>query len=294
MEDYELTLFDRIQVIKQIIEKQGEEQFYISFSGGKDSTILHHLIDMALPGNKIPRVFIDTGIEYNAIIEFVKGLAESDERFQIIKPSKPIKAMLEKNGYPFKSKEHSVKIGQWQKGSRAPNIIKYKEGERFACPKQLLYQFGEDFKIKLSASCCTNLKKRPVAKWEKANDRHIAIIGIRMGEGGQRANHKGCIVTKGGRLTRFKPLNPVSEGFEEWFIKKFGIRLCKLYYPPFNFKRTGCKGCPYALALQEQLTIMERYFPNERKQCEYIWKPVYDEYRRIGYRLDSSEQLLLF
>ena len=21
--------------------------------------------------------------------------------------------------------------------------------------------------------------------------------------------------------------------------------------------------------------------PNERKQCEYIWKPVYDEYRRL-------------
>lgn len=64
MEDYELTLFDRLNAIRDTINKYGEENFYLSFSGGKDSTVLHHLIDMALPNNKIPRVFINTGIEY--------------------------------------------------------------------------------------------------------------------------------------------------------------------------------------------------------------------------------------
>ncbi len=295
MEDYELTLFDRIEVIKQIINKHGEENFYISFSGGKDSTVLHHLVDMALPGNHIPRVFIDTGIEYNAIREFVKDLASTDERFQIIKPSQPIKALLERNGYPFKSKEHSLKVGMYQKGSRAKNIIAYKDGNgRFSCPKMLLYQFGEDFKLKLSSECCLNLKKKPVHKWEKANNRNIAIIGIRMEEGGQRKNHKGCIIVKGGKLTRFKPLNPVSDAFEDWFIAKYQIKLCKLYYPPYNFKRTGCKGCPFSLDLQEQLTTMYLYMPAEREQCEIIWKPVYEEYRRIGFRLDEFEQLKLF
>jgi hypothetical protein len=49
------------------------------------------------------------------------------------------------------------------------------------------------------------------------------------------------------------------------------------------------KGCPFALKLQEELDKMEEYFPNERKQCEIIWKPVYDEYRRIGYRLKESK-----
>ena len=60
--DNELILFDRLEVIKQTINKYGEENFYISFSGGKDSTILHYLVDMALPYNKIPRVFSNTGI----------------------------------------------------------------------------------------------------------------------------------------------------------------------------------------------------------------------------------------
>ena len=56
------------------IKKYGEENFAISFSGGKDSTVLHYLVDMAIPGNKIPRVFINTGIEYSHIVNFVNEL----------------------------------------------------------------------------------------------------------------------------------------------------------------------------------------------------------------------------
>lgn len=95
-------------------------------------------------------------------------------------------------------------------------------------------------------------------------------------------------------MEKFNPLFPVSEEFEEWLIEREHIKLCKLYYPPFSFKRTGCKGCPFALDLEEQLETMERCLPAERKQCEIIWKPVYDEYRRIGYRLKKDEQLKLF
>lgn len=72
MTENEFLLQDRLGVIRDTINKYGEENFYISFSGGKDSTVVHHLVDMALPGNKIPRVFINTGIEYNMIVEFVR------------------------------------------------------------------------------------------------------------------------------------------------------------------------------------------------------------------------------
>ena len=41
---------------------------------------------------------------------------------------------------------------------------------------------------------------------------------------------------------------------------------------------------------QKQLDIMEELLPNEKKQCELIWKPVYDEYRRIDYRLRKEEK----
>ena len=72
MTENEFLLQDRLNVIRDTINKYGEENFYLSFSGGKDSTVVHHLLDMAIPGNRIPRVFINTGIEYNAIVEFAR------------------------------------------------------------------------------------------------------------------------------------------------------------------------------------------------------------------------------
>lgn len=72
MTDNEFLLHDRLTKIKSVIGKYGEENFSISFSCGKDSTVLSSLIDMALPGNKIPRVYANTGIEYRLILDFVE------------------------------------------------------------------------------------------------------------------------------------------------------------------------------------------------------------------------------
>ena len=112
--DNELLLFDRIQVIQATNQKFDlEHNAYLSFSGGKDSTILHYLLDKALPNNRIPRVFIDTGIEYTMIRQFVLNLAKNDDRFVILKPTQPIKQTLEKYGYPFKSKEFSGRVSEY-------------------------------------------------------------------------------------------------------------------------------------------------------------------------------------
>lgn len=291
MEDYELTLFDRIEVIKTTNNKYDlEHNAYLSFSGGKDSTVLHYLLDIALPNNQIPRVYIDTGIEYNMIRDFVLKMAENDKRIVIIKPTVPIKQMLEEKGYPFKSKEHSLRVNQFNKGTNAKFIHKYMRltdyNGLYVCPKKLLYQFEERGKYNYSNLCCTELKKKPVHQWEKENNRKIAITGMRNDEGGNR-KRLGCIITDSHtkKVIKFHPLIKINEEWENEFITHENIRLCELYYPPYNFKRTGCKGCPYSLDLEHQLTIMEQLLPIERKQCEIIWKPVYDEYRRIGYRL---------
>ena len=58
--DNEFLLQDRIQKIQQVINQYGEDNFAISFSGGKDSTVLSALIDIALPDNKIPRLYANT------------------------------------------------------------------------------------------------------------------------------------------------------------------------------------------------------------------------------------------
>ena len=108
-------------------------------------------------------------------------------------------------------------------------------------------------------------------------------------EGGRRSSAV-CLAFIRGILNRFQPLVAITKEWEEWFINKYDIKICDIYKPPYNFKRTGCKGCPFAIKLQEELEILEKYFPNERKQCETIWRPVYDEYRRLNYRLRGDKK----
>lgn len=289
--DYAWILQNRIFRIFNVITEYGEENFFLSFSGGKDSVVLHNLIDMAVPGNKIPRVYADTGFEYQDIREFVMDMAETDERIKIIKPTRSIRKTLEEEGYPFKSKEHSERVAMYQRSGERIWIKKYLSGEYFAkCPNVLRYQFTNDFHLKISDKCCLRLKEDPLRKWQKETGIPYSIVGLMKEEGGRRMTAK-CLAFSGDKLKSFHPLVPVTKEWEDWFIDRYNIKLCRLYYPPFNFIRTGCKGCPFAQDLQNQLEIMAQYLPSEREQCEIIWKPVYEEYRRLGYRLKQYEQL---
>ncbi len=106
--EYDFILEDRIAKIKSINEQYDlEHNAYISFSGGKDSVVLSNLIDLALPNNQIPRIYFNTGIEYKMMLDYVKELSNNDTRIKIINSGVNIKKMLEENGYPFKSKQHS-------------------------------------------------------------------------------------------------------------------------------------------------------------------------------------------
>lgn len=295
MTDNEFLLQDRLQKIKQIIGKYGENNFYVSFSGGKDSTVLSALLDMAVPGNKIPRVFANTGIEYRLILDFVKRVKEKDHLWElvILKPTVPIKSMLEKDGYPFKSKQHSEVCRRYRQNPDSEWVKKYVSGyykwSTNKCPKVLQYQFDKDFNgLKISDVCCKKMKEKPLETWAKNNKKSYSILGLMKEEGGRRQSAK-CLAFKGDKLWHFQPLVAITLAWENWFIDAYNIDICEIYKPPYNFERTGCKGCPFALNLQKELDTLEKFFPVERKQCEAIWRPVYDEYRRLGYRLKKKE-----
>lgn len=299
MTDNELILDDRLRKIKQVVSIYGEKNFYVSFSGGKDSTVVHTLIDMAIPNNKIPRVYVDTGIELNIVRDFVLSLSKKDNRFMIIKPKTPIKEMLEKEGYPFKSKYHSKIVNTYNSIGidRSETVKNYlglqlpKSGvvrwSQHLCPKILRYQFYEEMPFRISSKCCDRLKKDPLHKFSNDYNKPYAIIGIMAEEGGQRESAK-CLAFTGSNLTALQPLATVSKSWEEWLIKSYNIQICDIYKPPYNFVRTGCKGCPFSITLQDDLETLQKYFPNERKQCEIIWQPVYNEYRRLNYRLKGG------
>jgi len=202
--------------------------------------------------------------------------------------------MLEQEGYPFKSKEHARYVWKYQKdGLNYKSVRAYLKLEPTlsgkeifrACPKKLKYQFTDENTLKISDACCLRMKEEPIEKWSKENDRPYGITGIMRSEGGRR-NKSNCLAFKSnGSLHLFQPLVPVTKEWEDWFIKTYNIEISDIYKEPYCLPRTGCKGCPFAMNLQKELDMLEKFFPAERKQCEIIWKPVYDEYRRIGYRL---------
>ena len=288
MTDFEFELSDRITKIKSMNELYNlEENAFISFSGGKDSTVLSRIIDEALPGNKIPRVFFNTGIEYKEILRFVRQKALEDSRFIIYNSSVNIRNMLETKGYPFKSKEFSQKMCTYQRSGYCKTVTDYlgttgNKAKTFCCPEKLKPCFTPDFTLKVSDKCCKELKKKISEKWSKENNKPIVITAMTRMEGGVRKSATACAVFDEGKLHKFHPLLPVSKDFVDKAIYIYQIALCKLYYPPYNFERTGCKGCPFNMKLKEQLEVMKKLLPEEYKQCELLWGKVYKEYKRLG------------
>lgn len=71
---------------------------YVSFSGGKDSTVLAHLVHDIYPD--VPLVFSNTGLEYPEIQIFAKKM---DAEF--IRPKMMFSEVISKYGYPIIGKE---------------------------------------------------------------------------------------------------------------------------------------------------------------------------------------------
>ena len=87
--------------IRAWVDYYGQDGVYVSFSGGKDSTVLLHIVREMYPN--IPAVFVDTGLEFPEIRNFVKKF----DNVTWLKPKMNFKQVIEKYGYPFISKEVS-------------------------------------------------------------------------------------------------------------------------------------------------------------------------------------------
>lgn len=149
---------------------------YCSFSGGKDSTVLKHIIDSMY--DDVPSVFINTGLEYPEVRQF----ALKQKNVVRIDPKMKFYDVIDKYGYPVVSKEQSMYIydARNTKSDKLRNIRlngNAKGGGKVS--KKWLPLIQAPFKI--SPKCCDIMKKNPAKQYEKETGRK-PIIGTMTGE----------------------------------------------------------------------------------------------------------------
>lgn len=151
---------------------------YLSFSGGKDSTVILALIKqceelLTIPPGVIPAVFNDTGIELGATTEFVRWVQENwYNNIVTIRhdPRDSFDWVLKNKGKPIKSKAKSENLGKWQRINN-PFYLKQLLGDNTGHYKSTmladrdLHLLHPDFDIKIDNKCCQYLKKKPFDKW---------------------------------------------------------------------------------------------------------------------------------
>jgi len=218
---------------------------YVSFSGGKDSTVLRHLVKSIYPD--VPDVFMDTGLEFPEIREFVK----LTEGVIWLKPEMSFKRVIETLGYPVISKETARKIKDLQNPTERNQMtldirMGLTNSKHGYCPKKWL--FLKDAPFKVSDRCCDILKKNPAKRYERESKR-VPMLGNMADEGRYRLwfyQTNGC--------NAFGKKRPLSTPIAFWqskdvweYIKRFNVPYSKIY--DMGYKRTGCVFCMFGVHL---------------------------------------------
>lgn len=89
------------QRIDAFVERFGEDGVYVSFSGGKDSTVLVDIVRNVCGYKNIPLVFVDVPTQYPELKQF----AMTFDNVDIVKPNISFCEVCEKYGFPMISKE---------------------------------------------------------------------------------------------------------------------------------------------------------------------------------------------
>lgn len=252
---------------------------YVSFSGGKDSTVLLDMARRIYPD--IEAVFIDTGLEYPEIREFVKTF----DNVTWLKPKMNFRQVIEKYGYPLISKEQAAFIQECRTTNseklRAIRLNGNKYG-RGKISKRWVSLIAAPFKI--SGKCCDVMKKSPAKQFEARVGR-TAIIATMATESAQRASNwmmYGC--------NAFGKKRPTSQPMSFWteqdvllYLKRFNIPYASVYgeiveddkgrLHTTGCTRTGCVFCAFGAHLEKEPNRFQRLKQSHPKLWEYCMKP---------------------
>lgn len=217
---------------------------YVSFSGGKDSTVLLWLARKLYPN--IKAVFCNTGNEYPDIVKFVRKMKENGANIDIIKPELTPRQVVEQIGFPLISKDKAEQM--WYIKNKPDSVIAQKglnSTSRFA-RMPLCYRYMIDEPYQISSECCSLLKKKPMHKYALENGLS-PILGTMASESKTRENayirRGGCNVfnNRDKRKQNSTPLAIWTEKDIYDCMEKYNIEIADIYKK--GAERTGCMFC---------------------------------------------------
>lgn len=250
---------------------------FVSFSAGKDSTLLLHLARSVHPD--IPAVYVDTGVEFPENIAF----AQTVPSVTWLRYNTPFDEVVRQFGYPVVSKEVSKRIYYARRGSAwairhlnglNPDGTHSKFNKRYMKWRVLM---GAPFPI--AEKCCGELKTKPLNRYERETGR-AAIVGTMACESKRRESaflKTGCNV--------YRDRNPASKPLSFWleadvlrYLKENHIPYSKIYgdiveengkWRTTGAHRTGCMYCLCGAHLEKQPNRFQRMAVEHPAQYGY-------------------------
>lgn len=218
-----------------------EGQVYVGFSGGKDSTVLKHIVDSMY--DDVPAVFVNTGLEYPEIQQFVRSIKAGkydcfNSDIEILRPEMRFDEVINKYGYPVVSKEvsHGVKYARKPNTKSGEYFLKKFRGEVLSVNGKKSgfnmdkWQFLLDAPFAISSDCCDIMKKKPIKQYAKEAGRK-SIIATMASESRLRYQkwiQRGC--------NAFDMKEPKSQPMAFWteqdvlhYIKEYDVPYASVY-----------------------------------------------------------------
>lgn len=283
----------------EYIESAFPGQVYVSFSGGKDSTVLKHIVDSMY--DDVPALFINTGLEYPEIQKF----AMSQRNVITVRPEMRFDEVIKKYGYPVISKEISERVYYARNGTKwaidCMNGLDSNGKPNDYKKKFLKYRYLLEADFGISNYCCNIMKKAPSKKYETDTGRKL-IIGTLACESTIRRQSwekSGCNAFDSKR-PKSQPLSFWTEQDVLHYLKKYDVPYCSVYgdivtedkdgnqydIPPKYLEtlyaygdkpelkttacyRTGCIFCMFGCHLEKEPNRFQRLKETHPRQYSY-------------------------
>ena len=270
---------------------------FISFSGGKDSTVLLDLARRMY--HDIPAVFFNTGLEYPEIRKFALAQEEVEEirprwgRAGKTRGKDPesvitFRDTLTYYGYPLISKQVSNVIAEARttpEGSRWRRLhgeYQRREGGKKSQFDQSRYLPLSELPIRISDKCCEVNKKNPSHIYQHSTGRK-AIVATMAEESLLRRQ---AWLTTG--CNAFNARTPISKPMSIWkeqdvleYIMRYGTEICSVYgqiektdgkLRCTGCQRTGCVCCPLGVHLEKGETRFQRLKKRTPRFMSIAWE----------------------